>query len=56
MRRHVGLWRLFRFVCLPLLLTVVFLVIQPVAEAQVTLSGSWDLSGKGRVCVKKFAV
>ena len=53
MRRHVGLWRLFRFVCLPLLLTVVFLVIQPVAEAQVTLSGSWDLSGKGRLCAKK---
>ena len=41
------------FVCLPFLLTVVFLVIQPVTEAQVTLSGSWYLSGKGRVCVKK---
>ena len=40
-------------VCLPFLLTVVFLVIQPVAEAQVTLKGSWNLSGKGRVCVKK---
>ncbi|MGR3310036.1 MAG: hypothetical protein ACUZ77_04610 [Candidatus Brocadiales bacterium] len=52
MRRHVWRRQLLSFVCLFILLTVVFSAIQPVAEAQVTLVGSWDISGRIRTCVK----
>ncbi|MGR3310037.1 MAG: hypothetical protein ACUZ77_04615 [Candidatus Brocadiales bacterium] len=52
MRRHVWRRQLLSFVCLFILLTVVFSAIQPVAEAQVTVVGSWDVTGKRKICAK----
>ncbi len=53
MRRHVWQRQLLSFVCLFILLTVVFSSIQPVAEAQVDLVGSWDVIGKRKICANK---